>query len=316
MEHRFTPLIWLSVAWLTLVAGAEAQSVPRVSLTPIPAHPGTMALSGPQLLEQVVERISTYGTVSAKIRHRSQLFGQKLVGTGTYLQSRLDQRLQVRLSLSVKTADRVVSLRHVSDGRILWMYDNLEGRPRLSRVDLLRLQQAAAEYRAEPMPILLGGGLQQLLGSLQANFLPAAPQPLIFQDVPVWAIALRWNPAELARYWPETKPQGDQDGVLTERLPAHVPDRVLLLVGQDDLFPYHIDFRRSVADEVSSFGTPGGSTASRSLTTMELFEVQFNAPLDPMLFVYQSGSLEIDDRTDEYLSQMRQARRQTNTEGR
>ena len=88
-----------------------------------------------------------------------------------------------------------------------------------------------------------------------------------------------------------------------------MPDRVLLLVGQDDLFPYHIDFRRSVADDGSSLGASGGSTASRSLTTMELFEVQFNVPLDPMLFVYQSGSLEIDDRTDEYLSQMRKTRR-------
>jgi hypothetical protein len=40
---------------------------------------------------------------------------------------------------------------------------------------------------------------------------------------------------------------------------------------------------------------------------MELFEVQFGAKLDPNEFVYSPTNIEIHDRTDEMLKQVRQS---------
>ncbi len=266
--------------------------------------PGSDSLGphGAELLDQIVRQISNHDAVSAKVRHRADLFGQKLVGSGVYLQRRSDAGTQIRFSLSVQTDDRLVSVLHICDGRYLWMHDNLDGRAKVSRVDLNRLQRARAGQGREPLPMLMGGGLPQLLASLQQNFEVSPPQAVVFQELPVWALALRWKPSRLAQLLPDAKGLVDAAGnVRSEELPEQMPDRVFLLVGQDDLFPYHIDFRRTRSDENPSDAKPSEAVPSRSLTTMELFEVQFDAPLNPMLFVYKPTNIEINDRTDDYL---------------
>jgi hypothetical protein len=305
MDYRLTVLAGIVAAAIT-ASDLPAQSSRKVSLTPLPVRAGANTITGAELMDRVVRRISDYSSISAKIRHRSELFGPSLIGSGAYLQSRQDERLQVRFSLSVKTDDRLVSLLHVCDGRTLWMFDNLDGQAELSRVDLARLRQASAGEGGATMPILLGGGLPQLLGSLKANFDVAAPQSVVFQDVPVWALALRWKPDRLAKLLSRTELFDDTGQLRTDRLPGQMPDRIFLLVGQDDLFPYHIDYRRSVADDVLSSVAASKQSASRSLTTMELFEVQFNAPLDPMWFVYKPGNIKIVDQTDKHLAQLKQ----------
>jgi hypothetical protein len=127
----------------------------------------------------------------------------------------------------------------------------------------------------------------------------------VFQDVPVWALALGWKRDRLTKLLGRADVFDERGQVLKDRLPEHLPDRIFMLVGQDDLFPYHIDYRRSVSDETDRSASAGADTASRSLTTMELFEVQFNAPLDPMWFVYKPGNVKIVDQTDKYLSQLK-----------
>jgi hypothetical protein len=304
MDHSLTVLTGCLAIALT-VAPLHGQALPKVSLTPLPPQASLRPTSGPELMDQVVRRISQSSSISAKVRHRTDLFGPSLVGSGIYLQSRQDQRLQVRFSLAVKTDERLLNLLHVSDGRTLWMFNNLEGRPELARIDLVRLQQTAGDASGPVLPILLGGGLPQLLGSLQANFTVATPQSVVFQDVPVWALALRWKPDRLSKLLGRTDLFDSRGQLLTDRLPDHLPDRIFLLVGQDDLFPYHIDYRRSVVDESLPQTAAAKRTASRSLTTMELFEVQFNAPLDPLWFVYKPGNIKIVDQTDKYLAQLR-----------
>jgi hypothetical protein len=296
------------MAAAVVTASLDAQPARQVSLTPLPVRAGATPISGPDLMGRVVRRISDYSSVSAKVRHRSDLFGPSLVGSGIYLQSRQDERLQVRFSLSIKTDDRLLNLLHVCDGRTLWMFNNLDGRAELNRVDLARLREASggnSTASGAMMPILLGGGLPQLLGSLQANFTVSAPQSVVFQDVPVWALALRWKPDRLSKLLGRSDLFDSRGQLVTQLLPEQMPDRIFLLVGQDDLFPYHIDYRRSVGDAALPSFAAGRKAASRSLTTMELFEVQFNSPLDPMWFVYKPGNIKIVDQTDMYLVQLK-----------
>jgi len=303
MDHSFARLTSSWICWLLLMSSLMGQ--PPTPASDVPER--TDRLHGADLLRQVVMRIHDHETVAAKVRHRANLFDQKLVGSGIYRQRSTPQGTQVRFSLSVKTGERTVNLLHIGDGRFLWMHDNLDGRPKLSRVDLQRLRRAEAEQGGVPS-LSFSGGLPQLLTSLQDNFLVSAPQAVVFQEVPMWAIACTWNPERLARLWPAVADHLDEQGRLrTEQFPEQLPDRVFVLVGQDDLFPYHIDFRRSPSQGGLNVLGESGASVSRSLATMEFFEVQFGAPLDPMLFVYKPSNIEVVDRTDEYLVRIQSA---------
>lgn len=299
MECRFALLVagTFCFAWSALVGLTAAQDVPQVSLDPLSVSNETP--SGDELMERVVQRIGEHESISAQIRHRTDLFGQRLFGSGSYFQRQAEQGVQVRFSLSVRSGERMVSLLHVCDGRFLWMHDNLGVNPSLVRVDLLRVRSAVGD-EGVPLPVLAGGGLPQLLASLRRHFVVSRPQPIVFKKVPVWALACRWNPKQLAASVGRPDLVDEQGNLRLKQLPEQIPDQVFLLVGQDDLFPYHIDFRRSIADESISV-LPGERSESRSLVTMELYEVQFGVPLDPLLFVYKPGSTEVDDQTDEFV---------------
>ena len=82
----------------------------------------------------------------------------------------------------------------------------------------------------------------------------------------------------------------------TTKLPKHLPDRVLLLLGQEDLFPYRIEYRRQLDKKEAA-----GGEESRAVVTMELFEVNLNAPAEPTRFLYNPGSMEPEDQTQAFL---------------
>lgn len=252
---------------------------------------------GTTIVGEAIARLGKHQTISAKVRHRSQLFGQRLVGSGVYLQKRFSPDPLVRFSLSIGD-DRPDNLLHVCDGRFLWIRENSGP---LSRVDLrvVRTAQLANET-ATPPSMHLGGGLVQLLQSMRLNFNFSEPQSMEFQQVPVWAIVCQWKPERLAMYLPKDHPAlANPNEVQLSALPQQMPDHVLIFLGQDDFFPYRVDFRSSQPR------SPGTGSRAQSLVTMELFEVQFNAPINPALFVYKPGDIEIIDGTEDYLAQQR-----------
>ena len=74
------------------------------------------------------------------------------------------------------------------------------------------------------------------------------------------------------------------------RLPDHVPDSVTLFLGQEDCFPFRIDYLRSVP-----------KSSPRCLMSLEFFELNFNGPIDSGQFIFTPGNLPIIDRTDEFV---------------
>ena len=141
------------------------------------------------------------------------------------------------------------------------------------------LQEVAAAPGRDPAATLPGlGGLSRLLRGLDANFrfttaeLGRVKQPVKY--LPVWKLEGGWRPAQLVRLLPQQKAAIEQGKpVDTTRLPKHLPDRVVLLLGQEDLFPYRIEYRRQVDKKEA-----GEGEETRSLVTMELYEVNLNAP--------------------------------------
>ena len=218
-------------------------------------------------------------------------------------------RLLIRLELRIQIGDQQSSLLQILSpptpaGHYLWTYYKLPDEERLSRVDLVRAAQALD--KAQPTPGLgtegmLGGlgGLPRLLRGLQAAFDFSSAEQGHIGRLPVWRLQGQWRPERLAKILPDQKAAieaGKPPDLV--KLPEHLPDRVVLMLGQDDLFPYRIEYRRGIPEKA------GGRDDSRALVTMELFDVKLNVPIDRNRFIYNRGTTDFSDQTESFISSL------------
>jgi hypothetical protein len=283
MKHTLPSLI-MAVATLATSANSFAQ-------TSQPASP-----AGQELLAQAAARLDQQPALSAKIRQRVRMFGEELVGSGVYMQLGDAPDKMLRLELKLQLAGQVSSLQQVSDGDRLWTRREVLQTKSLSFVDLERVRRELAAHRASRPPDyaadwLILGGLPSLLDGLEESFQFGPARPARYNNLSVWVIEGTWKPAALARFG--AAGQGTEG---EPSLPPEAPEQVQVVLGADDLFPYQIEFRRRTpADKAGQ-----GSVWSPMLT-MELFEVQFGAALDPLQFQYKAGDQEVADHTEVYL---------------
>ena len=166
----------------------------------------------------------------------------------------------------------------------------------LSKVDAVRaitaLEQAAGKLPREAIASSPGlGGLGRLMRGLNARFEFTSVVADQLGGLPVWKLRGGWKPAQLARLLPKQKEAIDKGRPpdLT-RLSGHLPDSVTLFLGQEDCFPFRIDYLRSVP-----------RSSPRCLMSLEFFELNFNGPIDSSQFLFTPGNLEIIDRTEEFV---------------
>ena len=76
-------------------------------------------------------------------------------------------------------------------------------------------------------------------------------------------------------------------------LPPRAPDSVIISLGRDDLFPFRVIYRRMADD---------GSMVD--VVKLELYEVRFNAPLEPEQFDYHSRK-KFHDETAQFIKSYR-----------
>ncbi len=110
-----------------------------------------------------------------------------------------------------------------------------------------------------------------------------------FGERPVWIVEGIWKPEKLIEAVPDQKSNIETGRPLDlKRLPAQLPERIVLSIGQTDLFPYRIEYlRRKSNSTASGAGQGGAAPGYRSIVSMEWFDVQINRPIDPQKFVYQ-----------------------------
>jgi hypothetical protein len=218
-------------------------------------------------------------------------------------------RLLIRLELRIQIGDQQSSLLQILSpptpaGHYLWTYCKLPDEERLSRVDLVRAAQA--RDKAQPTPglgtegMLSGlGGLPRLLRGLQAAFDFSSAEQGHFGRLPVWRLQGQWKPDHLAKILPDQK-AAIEAGRPPDlgKLPEHLPNRVVLMLGEDDLFPYRIEYRRGIPEKAD------GRDDSRALVTMELFDVKFNLPIDRNRFIYNRGTTDFSDQTENFISSL------------
>jgi hypothetical protein len=261
-----------------------------------------------QLIPSAVVALEGHETVSARIRQRIDLFDRQLTGSGAYLQGPWRHRL-LRMELKMQIEDSLTSHLQVADGHHLWVHHQMVDSVNLGRVDLDRVAEKLAEGRGgagegTAIDTIGIGGLPRLLRAIDAAFTFTRVESKRVGVVPVWVVRGQWRPALLARLLPKQKAALD-DGQPPDlsKLPLQVPDHVKVWLGQDDLFPYRIEYLRT-DDKPSGSKESPGPPAVRPLVVMELFEVRLNAPIDSVQFVYNPGELAPSDATGQYLKML------------
>ncbi len=147
------------------------------------------------------------------------------------------------------------------------------------------------------------GGLPRLVAALAENFQFSAPQAVRSDKAAMWVLDGCWKADRLAELQPDLKAK-TVPGRPTDLapLPAHLPTDVRVVLGQSDLLPYRIEYRRQPAESAAD-----RSAAARPIVTLEMVEFQQRGDLDERLFVYQPGNQEVTDCTDLYLSSLKLA---------
>lgn len=300
--------------------------------------------SGDDLLVQAARRLERRASISAHLRHQVVFGGVQWNGAGNYWQQGSGEDLKIRLELQIVGQD--AKLLQICDSRSLWIdrklpsgrrivhYDlhQLRADPDLTPPDFDKLDPGQANWSSvQPLLTAHLGGLPSLIASLQENFDFLPPQtmrlavepPVAAQatNVPVYAVVGQWKPDRLNALLAKTSDDDSNDNPASAKktktprgavmVPDRLPQEVLLLVGQADLFPYRIEYRQR---ETPTAENPDGppipyQLSVHPLVVLELSDVVFDAPLPTGQFDYSPPSdVDWDDQTASLLEHVRRAR--------
>jgi hypothetical protein len=303
-------LAWYVVAAGLLVGGPAKVAEAQPPAPPIVHHaPTSTAATDPsavRLLRDAVRAIDSYASIRAKIRHKAELFDSRLIGSGMYWQAGHGGDKRLRLELKIPVAGRLSTLQQVCNDDYLWIHETFGDESQLTQIDIRRVRRAISQspeaLRGEnSLRWMALGGLPMLLASLDEGFqFTIVDQEAAAADGrPTWTLLGHWKPEKLARLLGAEN--ADNATLDVSRLPAHVPDHVILRLSKDDLFPYAVDFRKRdlhARDEAAALA------GAKSLVVMEMFDVQLNDPIDPARFLYDPGNLKRINGTDRFLKRL------------
>ncbi len=281
---------------------------------------------------QAAGQLERRASVSARLRHQVAIAGQPLYGVGSYWQQGSGEELKVRLELQIAGQD--AQLLQVCNSRFLWIDRTLPTGRTVSRIDLRQLRADPSLTSSNLNDIKPGeanwsslqseltaytGGLPTLFAALSENFKFLPPQamrlaiapPLASEptDVPVFAVVGHWKPEKLAALLPKTQTnEADPKAASQKAIPERMPQEVLLLVGQADLFPYRIEYRRLETPQI--VGGDGTSIpyqlSVHPMVVLELSDVVFDSPVAAGQFDYAPGNADWVDQTTAILERLRQ----------
>ncbi len=290
-------------------SGASASTdrgVTRRLPPPAPSTTSGAPTQGGELLHASIERLRRYRSLRATLRQQISLFGHTLVGSGEYYQMTQGRDLLLRMDLKIQLEDRASVFQQISDGRFLWRFSHRPSidelgsfQKQMSRIDLDVVKSAMPLRSSTPSIDLAFGGLPHLLAQLDQNFQLEQVLSGTLHGVPVWMSSGGWRPAALARIAPDQSADEPPNERVLIGLAEQIPHTVTVHFGKDDLFPYRVEFWRITSSRPSNAIVV--SANSRRTVVLELFEVQFNIPIDVSKFERSSYDLPVVDATSAYL---------------
>jgi hypothetical protein len=257
-----------------------------------------VARSGDSYMAEVLAAMERRPNVTAKLRYESRLGDETLMGAGNFWQLGTGPQRMTRWEMQTQVADKTAGFVQVFDGRYLWTDKHLPSGRQVHRLDVGNLK-ARLRSTAGPPPTQSGwedlvsgaeyrGGLSQMLADFLRRYEFDAPRPTELNGFALDAMIGHWRPEQFVELCPI---QGDD-----QAWPTQLPHHVLVMVGNSNLFPYVIEFRRAedadLADNLS-----GLKPARDPLTRYEIFEVRFADAIDSTVFQFKPGDVDWTDET-------------------
>jgi outer membrane lipoprotein-sorting protein len=248
----------------------------------------------------------------ARIRYQAEMFGNHLVGKGSYLQQGQGLERKMRLELETPIGDQNLVLEQICDGQFLWQYQppiarNKQAapeRPTVTRIDIRRVLAAIEQDKHATGPNVASqlalGGLPKLMEGVRQSFRFNRAEAGKLGELPVWIATGSWRPEALAVFAKDLADQAANGRPLNlKRLPQQLPEEISVYFGQDDLFPYRIEYRRRTAQQ----GRGGESDGEMlPIVIVEFCDVRLNVPIDPLQFEYRPGNeVDVVDATQNFM---------------
>jgi hypothetical protein len=252
------------------------------------------ALEGADLLVQkAADALAKHESVSTRVRYHAEVFGHRPIGQGIYLQQGLGAERKFRWELKASIRDNIFLWQQVCDGRYLWQLNEFSPDERnLNRIDLRHVRQALEQANQRPDKSLglkiefAIGGLPQLADNLRKSFRFTRAEAGQLDQLPVWIVTGSWRPEAIKPKTKESVEKAETGKPLDlTKLPPQLPAEVVVYFGQDDLFPYRIEYHRRGAGQ--GRGGQGGDDEIKPMLLLEFYEVQLNAPIDRRQFEYE-----------------------------
>jgi hypothetical protein len=277
--------------------GSAVARVPAVGNNAIPAAAAPDRGKAQSLIDYAVLAVEGKQYISAQVSEEGELLGHPLAGVGRYYEVRQGPIPLIHLELTIEIDSVSTSMVQVCDNReIFWTYRKLPNGESLSKLDAGRaitaLDQAAGRLPPGAMLTKPGlGGLGRLMRGLNDQFDFATATAEELDGAPVWKVAGAWRPSVLARLLPEQKDAAAKGRPYNlAKLPARLPDGVVVYLRQTDYFPLRIDYLRGAA-----------ASSPLCLLSLKFTDVSFRGPIDSGQFLFTPGSLEFNDRTDDFV---------------
>lgn len=267
--------------------------------------PGLDAVdAGQAWLARARDALAKHHSISAVVRERIRLYEHELVGSGDFAQGPPGKNL-LHFDIKLKIGDYDSYCQQRSDGQFYWLQRFEEGLPKVVRIDLKRVAEARAALREKQAPgggdggvPLLGlGGVASLLDQLSLwCVFPRVTQGRLPSKgkLPVYVLEGGWRTERLLRWLPDqAEAVAEGKPIDISKLPPMLPDRVVVFLGHDDLFPRRVEYFVSQSRLARGEKEP--------LVQLHFDDVRFDVPIDPRYFQFPGGMAPPIDDTDGYL---------------
>ena len=221
------------------------------------------------LMLRVRQLVDGYDSIECGTRHQIDLFDHQILGAGHYYQQGHGLRRLSRFELRSQIGNRTTTLFELSDGNYVWTFRENPAATTLTRVDLQRVAQAleqsrhAAPANAAREPAI--GELPKLLEGIADDFRFERVVEGRLGDRPVWIVEGSWKPEKLIEAMPDQKGNIEAGRPLDlKRLPAQLPERIVLSIGQTDLFPCRVEYLRRKSNSATGGAGQEGRRAGLS----------------------------------------------------
>jgi hypothetical protein len=186
--------------------------------------------------------------------------------------------------------------------------EELGSQTTLAQIDVQRVRRVLAQKAGPRVGVGSGTGiamplegLPKMLGNLNEAFQFTAIRQGHLDQLAVWQLEGTWKPAVLAEWAGKQKEKVlAGEPINWKAMPEQLPQRMILTLGHDDLFPYRMEYFR---DSPSTGKQDERGTAS-PIATLEFFEVRLGGPIPPERFVYKPGDRTPVNGTEAYLKQL------------